>query len=54
MYRGETSHPVFVALKGRWNATTFPWSRLTALIRAFEQDQTVTRYADFDEVLAIA
>ncbi len=29
MYRGQTAHPVFVALKIPWNASAFPLSRLT-------------------------
>jgi squalene synthase HpnC len=50
MYRGETGHPVFVALAdtvGRHNIPIEPFERL---IRAFEQDQTVTRYQTFEQV----
>ena len=50
MYRGEAGHPVFMALAdtvGRHNIPVEPFERL---IRAFEQDQTVTRYQTFEEV----
>lgn len=50
MYGGAASHPVFVALRetvGRYGIPMEPFDRL---IRAFEQDQIVTRYRNFDEV----
>ncbi len=50
MYRGETSHPVFVALEDTVQRHGIPIEPFDRLIRAFEQDQTVTRYAGFDEV----
>jgi len=52
MYAGETSHPVFVALRG--TAGRYPLSQETFddLIKAFEQDQTVTRYQTFEDVFA--
>ncbi len=50
MYRGQTSHPVFVALKDTVERHAIPIEPFDRLIRAFEQDQTVTRYANFDEV----
>ncbi len=52
MYRGETSHPVFVALEDTARRYDIPAEPFDRLIRAFEQDQTVTRYRDFDEVYA--
>jgi squalene synthase HpnC len=52
MYRGQASHPVFVALKDTVERHAIPAEPFDRLIRAFEQDQTVTRYADFDELFA--
>ncbi len=52
MYRGETSHPVFVALRGTVEKFDIPITPFANLITAFEYDQTVTRYADFDQVMA--
>ncbi len=52
MYRGQTGHPVFVALKDTVDRHAIPIEPFDRLIRAFEQDQTVTRYANFDEVFA--
>ena len=52
MYRGETSHPVFVALEETVHEHSIPAEPFDRLIRAFEQDQTVTRYRTFDEVYA--
>jgi squalene synthase HpnC len=50
MYLGEASHPVFVALQGTAARHQLPITPFDDLIRAFEQDQTVTRYRDFDEL----
>ena len=50
MYRGEAAHPVFIALRGTADRFQIPMEPFDRLIRAFEQDQTVTRYANFDEV----
>lgn len=50
MYRGETSHPVFVALEDTVRRHEIPIEPFDRLIRAFEQDQSVTRYRNFDEV----
>ncbi len=51
MYRGETAHPVFVALQGTVERFGIPIEPFSRLITAFEHDQTVTRYANFEEVL---
>ncbi|MGH9584046.1 MAG: squalene synthase HpnC [Bryobacteraceae bacterium] len=50
MYRGEAAHPVFIALKSTVRAHNIPIEPFDRLIRAFEQDQTVTRYRNFEEV----
>lgn len=50
MYRGEASHPVYVALKGTVRRYDIPIEPFDRLIRAFEQDQTTTRYRTFDDV----
>lgn len=50
MYRGETSHPVFVALEETVRGYGIPAEPFDRLICAFEQDQTVTRYRNFEEL----
>ena len=50
MYAGQTRHPVFVALEDTVHKYNLPMSLFSDLISAFEQDQTVTRYADWDEL----
>ena len=50
MYRGEAAHPVFVALRGTIVRHDIPIEPFDRLIRAFEQDQTVTRYQTFEDV----
>ena len=50
MYRGEADHPVFVALRGTVARHAIPQEPFADLIRAFEQDQTVTRYAAWEDV----
>lgn len=52
MYRGEASHPVFVALKETARRHAIPMEPFDRLIRAFEQDQTTPRYQTFDDVFA--
>ena len=52
MYRGHTGHPVFVALKETVDRFAIPIAPFANLITAFEHDQTVTRYASWDEVFA--
>jgi phytoene/squalene synthetase len=46
MYEGEAHHPVFVALRGTAKKYGIPRQPFADLIRAFIQDQTVTRYPD--------
>ena len=48
---GEASHPVFVALRGTARKYGIPKQPFADLIRAFIQDQTVTRYQTWDQVL---
>ena len=50
MYRGATAHPVFTALQETVARHQIPKEPFDRLIRAFEQDQTVNRYRDFDEL----
>jgi len=52
MYAGETTHPVFVALRGTVVRYAIPEEPFADLIRAFEQDQTVTRYQTWADVYA--
>ncbi len=50
MYGGEATHPVFVALRGTVARYSIPQQPFDDLIRAFVQDQTVTRYRDWDDL----
>lgn len=50
MYRGEVSHPVFVALRSTVERHEIPIEPFDRLIRAFEQDQLITRYQTFADV----
>ncbi|HEY1203096.1 MAG: squalene synthase HpnC [Bryobacteraceae bacterium] len=50
MYAGEAHHPVFVALEETVARHNLPKEPFVDLIRAFVQDQTVTRYNDWDEL----
>jgi squalene synthase HpnC len=50
MYAGRTRHPVYVALARTLEAHALPIEPFDDLITAFEQDQTVTRYRNFDEL----
>ena len=50
MYRGDVLHPVFLALRGTVQRFEIPAEPLDRLIQAFEQDQVVSRYRNFDEV----
>jgi squalene synthase HpnC len=52
LYRQDhASHPVFVALRPTIAKHRLPVEPFSQLIDAFVQDQTVTRYADWDGVL---
>jgi squalene synthase HpnC len=50
MYAGRVRHPVFVALRDTAARHQLPIETFDDLIKAFEQDQTVTRYRDFEEL----
>jgi squalene synthase HpnC len=52
MFAGQTSHPVFVALRGTVERHQLPIEPFDDLITAFEQDQRVTRYRNFEELFA--
>ncbi len=52
MYRGEASHPVFVALQSTAARHGLPIEPFRDLIRAFVQDQRVNRYNTYDELFA--
>lgn len=50
-YRGEATHPVFIALAETIRACDIPKKPLGDLLKAFRQDQTTTRYETFDDLL---
>ena len=50
MSAGEARHPVLVALAGTVRQYSLPVETFDDLIKAFEQDQTVTRYGSFNDV----
>jgi len=50
MHAGNPSHPVFVALEGTASRYRLPQETFDDLIKAFEQDQVVTRYRTFEEL----
>jgi squalene synthase HpnC len=52
MYESRVKHPVFVALEGTVRKYDLPRQLFDDLISAFEHDQKVTRYRDWDEVFA--
>jgi squalene synthase HpnC len=52
MYRGDVSHPVFVALRSTVDKFQIPVEPFERLIQAFEHDQHVTRYENWGDVLA--
>ena len=52
MFAGRVTHPVFVALASTVEKHALPAEPFHNLIRAFIQDQTVTRYATWDELFA--
>lgn len=51
MYMGAASHPVFVALRETAERHRLPAEPFHDLITAFEQDQTVTQYPTYQDVL---
>ncbi|HEY6765981.1 MAG TPA: squalene synthase HpnC [Candidatus Sulfotelmatobacter sp.] len=51
-YDGNPRHPVFVALAETVRQFDIPQHEFSDLLRAFRQDQTVTRFQAFDDVLA--
>jgi squalene synthase HpnC len=50
MYDGEARHPVFIALRGTIRRHSIPAEPFDDLIRAFEQDQEVTRYSTWQDL----
>lgn len=52
MFSGSATHPVFVALGPTVHKHSLPIQPFTNLITAFEHDQVVNRYANWDEVFA--
>jgi len=50
MYAGEATHPVFLALRGTVGRYAIPRAPFADLICAFEQDQTVSRYAAWEDL----
>jgi len=50
MCAGQARHPVFVALGSTVREFSLPVTLFEDLITAFEQDQTVTRYRNFEEL----
>ena len=51
-YQGQSTHPVFVALAETVQKFDVPAEPLVDLLVAFRQDQRVTRYENFDQLLA--
>ena len=50
-YEGSPRHPVFVALAGTVRAFEIPRQTFADLLTAFRQDQTITRYETFEDLL---
>jgi squalene synthase HpnC len=50
-YAGNPRHPVFVALRQTVQQFDIPRHPFADLLQAFRQDQTVTRYGTFDDLL---
>src|SRR5262252_3940375 len=50
-YSGHPRHPVFVALAGTVRQFDIPKIEFANLLKAFRQDQTITRYETFDDLL---
>jgi squalene synthase HpnC len=51
LYRGRTRHPVMTALAGPVDRRGIPIEPFEALISAFEQDQRITRYDTYEQLL---
>src|SRR5437764_3967966 len=51
-YAGSPKHPVFVALAESVRQFNIPQHEFSDLLIAFRQDQTVTRFETFDDILA--
>jgi squalene synthase HpnC len=51
-YQGNPKHPVFVALRETIQKFDIPQHEFSDLLRAFKQDQTVTRFETFNNLLA--
>jgi squalene synthase HpnC len=51
MYEGRAAHPVFLALMPTVRRCGIPREPFADLVRAFVQDQTVTRYPNFEELV---
>ena len=52
MYQGQVHHPVFVALEGTTQKYNLPIQLFSDLIAAFEQDQRIARYQNWDDIFA--
>jgi squalene synthase HpnC len=50
-YSGHSRHPVFVALSETIRQFNIPREPFADLLKAFRQDQTVTRHATFEDLL---
>jgi len=50
-YSGHPRHPVFVALAGTVRQFDIPEIEFVNLLKAFRQDQRITRYETFDDLL---
>ncbi|HXM97939.1 MAG TPA: squalene synthase HpnC [Candidatus Dormibacteraeota bacterium] len=50
-FSGRPSHPVFIALRETILAKNIPKQPFADLLKAFRQDQTVKRYASWEDVL---
>jgi squalene synthase HpnC len=51
LYAGQTRHPVMIALADTVEEFSIPIEPFEALISAFEQDQAVTDYSTYDQLL---
>ena len=51
-YAGSPKHPVFVAMAETVKQFNIPLHEFSDLLIAFRQDQTVTRFETFDDILA--